>query len=398
MRKTIVIAAGAIVAVAAFCSAFAQAGQQIAPQIAAMAFPPDGSALAAKTEAEFVQLSARAKNPALVPPPILAATALAAYRQEPLEPAMIVILARRIPEQNVDRRLALLEAGHGLTRRSTMLNTELIATYGKAGATPQALGLIDEILRRETAAHGALLERMAAFGGDRSLQPLLLNLLSRDASWGAQFWRQLAQSPIGLANAANLRIAFAQRGGTNDRDVDRLLVAGLAGQSRFDDAARLGKALFPSLRDLAAPGTREMVRNADFSFAPDIVPFDWQLISTGDFGAGLQRNGGPLLVSAIGGSRGVAAEQLIALPRGALRLNVATDRAETTGKGRLVVELTCADQGSKTLFRGDTTDMPALIAAADCRWAWLRLAVQVPEDADGQEWIVRRVSVIRAES
>lgn len=388
-----VIVMSALVAVAAGLSAFAQAGARLAPERAAEAFPLDGGAREAAATARYARTQAKAEDPFIAPSAGVVNLARSAYLREPILPAATVILARDAARSHKKSRTEILEAGHALSRRSTVLNFDLISDYGNAGDADSTLPLIDEILRRETAVHGLLLERLAALAGDPAVGEKILELLALDAPWGPQFWRQLAQSPTGLTNAANLRLAYAKSGGVNDPEVDRLLVEGLAGQARFDDASRLARGLFPSARSLGLASSGGLLRNPRFADKPDILPFDWRLISSGEYGAGRSGDEGGVLISALGGSRGIVMEQLLALPPRRLRLSGSIEPVGTAKWDQLFVSLDCADRPDSTIFSGNASQLPAQIAAPPCRWAWLRVSVRLPSEAEAQEWAVHDISL-----
>lgn len=398
MRNLIVIVVAGTICIMSALAAFAQAGQRVDPQAAAGVFPFNGQSRAHAAQVRLGLARAEARNPFLAPDAKTHDMALDAYRLEPIEPEAIAIIARGQGGGDLARRSATLSAAHALSRRSTMLNTELMVLEGRTGNIGRALQLLDEILRRETAAHGQVLDQMVAYAGDSSLAPLLLDLLANDAPWRAQFWRQVAQSPAGLKNAANLRIGFARRGGTNDPAVDKMLIAGLAGQNRFDDAARLATTLFAEARGVDRPAAGNLLREGDFAAGADLFPFDWRLTSTGDFGAGRLSGTSGMLISALSGSRGVAAEQLVALPAAPLRLAAEIDAPAPGTAEQLLVELRCAEGSQSVIFSGTLGDLPARIPRQECKWAWLRFIVKVPPDASAADWTVHRATLSRADT
>lgn len=390
MRTIVVAFVSLLLAIAAGLSAFAQSGIALNPFAAARAFPPDGHALAKEAEIRLALARTRAQDPTLAPDAQTIATARAGYAREPLEPEAVAILAQAEATDRT-RLLRTLEAGHALSRRSVMLNSELIALLLQAGRLERALPLLDEILRQDTAAQGPMLTQMATYAGQPSLQPVFLDLLSQDAPWVSSFWRQVAQSQSGLQNAAPLRIAYGRRGGRVDPEVDRLLVAGLADQGRFDDAAKVAETVFPALRGISRPGRGELVRNGNFRARTRVMPFDWRLLSNGDFGASPNGDDGGMIVSGLPGSRGVAAEQLIALPNRPLTLAATVD-TQAEEQENLLVELQCGAT-SQRLASVAVSKLPAKVPTSGCRWGWLRLLVRIPADGQGADWTVRKVSL-----
>lgn len=390
IRTVIVALASAALAVTSGLAAFAQAGERLSPQHAAAAFSPNGGTRATLAVFELAKRRAITRDPFLPPSEVVAKVARAAQTREPLDANAIALLGAAAGREDPALGLKILRAGHAATRRSSLLNTELLAAYGRVGEEEAALRIIDEILRRQTAAHGPLLERMATLAGDRRYQPMFLELLSLQPPWAEEFWRQVAQSPAGLQNAAALRQASYRQAPYEIGEVDRMLIEGLAGQGRYQDAASLARTLFPDTRALGDGGP--IVRNDHFSRKPDILPFDWRLLSTADFGAGIDTQSKALTISALGGSRGVVAEQLVAIPPRTLKLIVTVARGSAPTDSLLSTSLTCAGSG-RTLFKGAIAALPARIAPNACRWAWLRLEVSVPREADGYDWIVQSVSL-----
>lgn len=394
MRATVIALVGLVLAVVVGAAAFAQAGFALNPLAAAQAFPLDGQALSKEAKLQLALARARSRNPVLGPDPATIAKARTAYAREPLEPEAVAILANARADGSSAQAVRTLEAAHALSRRSMIVNTELVARFSQMGKDEPALRLLDEILRQDTAAQGPLLTQMAAYAGDPALQPIFLDLLAQNAPWVSPFWRQVAQSPAGLKNAVSLRLGYAGRGGKVDREVDRLLVDGLAGQARYDDAARLAAGLFPSLRSVGTPGAGNLVRDADFRDKEAVVPFGWEMTSSGDYGAGFQVNGGGIVVSALPGSRGTVAKQLVALPP--MQLVIGAQVAAQSGRrDDLSVELRCA-QNSQLLVSVPVSRLPARVPPSSCKWGWLRFVVAIPADGDGADWTVRQVSLTGA--
>jgi hypothetical protein len=394
MRAIVIALLGISLAVVVGAAAFAQAGFAVNPMAAAQAFPLDGQALSKQVKLQLALARARSHNPVLAPDAPTIAKARAAYAREPLEPEVVAILANASGDGTFDHVVRTLEAAHALSRRSMIVNLELISRLSQAGKDDPALLLLDEILRQDTAAQGPLLTQMAAYAGNPALQPIFLDLMAQDAPWVSPFWRQVAQSPAGLKSAVSLRLGYAERGGEVDPEVDRLLVGGLAGQARYDDAARLAAGLFPPLRSVGTPGSGNLVRDPDFRQKKPVVPFGWEMTSNGDYGAGFQGKGGGIVVSALPGSRGTVAQQLVALPARPLVIG-AQVTAQSGRREDLSVELRCA-QNAQLLISVPVSRLPVRVPAPSCKWGWLSFVVAIPTDGDGADWTVRQVSLTSA--
>jgi hypothetical protein len=395
MRAGLILVGAFTLAVISAAFSLSEAGSRIAPGLAGSAFPLNERALERAASLAYRLEQARAEDPLQPPSPAVVKQAGAALSRGLLVEEAMAIIARAEAARDPGRSLAILTAAHALTRRSTMLNLDLIIAYERKGRIQESLPLLDEILRRQTAAHGPMLEQLAAFAGRKDFEGVLLKLLSGNANWTPQFWRQVAQSPVGLANAADLRLGYARNGGTHSPDIDLLLIGGLAEAGHHADAARVASALFPG----SIAGERGLVvRNAEFAREPDVLPFDWTLTNTGDYGASIDLSRGAMLISALGGARGTAASQLVALPNAPLSI-----MGEVTGppsKGAyndLHLALRCAETG-ETLIRSAIGDLPMRLEKPRCRWARLQFELEVPSESEGSEWLVQRVSIQRSGS
>lgn len=398
MRALVLVPLALLLAVAALLASVAQAWQQTAPALAAAAFPLDGSAKANLAVDLYQAKQVAEQAPEAKPPAAAVALAREAYRREPLAVDALYVIARDAQSSAPDKVLPLLEKANGLSRRSNLIAVDLLAAYSRTGRERGALDVVDQILRRETVLQGPILQLMANAAGRRELHEALLKLLANRPPWSDQFWRQLAQSPEGLKAAADLRIAFASQGGKVDPQVDRLLMEGLADQGRQDDALRLGMALFPQAH-LAGDRPDNLLRNADFKAEPDYLPFDWRLLNSGDAGASRDASHGVLQVSALAGSHGDVAEQLVRLPPGRVRLaGTARPTEGSSDPEALHVEIVCAagPQNGRTLMSAPAGSFSAAFASGECPWAWLRIHVELPSDAEATEWVVHGLSLASA--
>lgn len=386
MRRIAIFLVALPIAIVAMLAAVSQSAQNFAPAIAAAAFPPNGSAIASMARlSERVDQQA---DPQAVNPPSAQTLALArkAYLAEPLAYDAIYSLARGSSQDKAMDTYAILQTAHGLTRRSTGLQMELLAELSKRNDDAAGFAVIDELLRRNTKVHDVLLKTLATAASNQKLLPSYRRLLAGKPPWADEFWRQLAQSAPGLANAAQIRIDYLQDGGKVDPEVDQLLVEGLAGQGLFDDAATLAQRLWPDKGIFKAD--RGIVRNSDFSSESDLLPFDWRLINTGDYGASIDPRGGTMFISAIAGARGPVAEQLVRLPGDEVRLDAKL--ADSTPGNMLqsaTVSLVCLAPISSAgiLYSGQVDRQAKIIETGVCKWAMLKIDLAVPSSGEGME-------------
>lgn len=388
MVRTAALIIGAALALMAGAAAFSAAGQRADPALAARAFPLAGDARAEWAMSRYEAQMRKAEDPVAAPDPAIRALAGEAYRREPLNLDAAFILQRGGPQLTARQRLAALDAAHRLSRRSTPISFDLLTEHSRAGNTAEAIMVLDNMLRRQTGVHGQLLEFLSRLAADRSTHGDFVTLLSREPNWAGQFWRQLAQNPQGLTGAWPLWQRIHSAGIATEPELDALLVSGLADQGLYSDGEALARRL--SALDWGAG-----LRNGEFGRLPDVVPFDWQVYATGEYGADIAADREALIVSAVSGSRGMAARQVVGLGQARYRVNADFEAAgETPGEDMLRLQVEClAPAGQGMLLDVALARLPASFTGAGCRWAQVALMVAVPEAADGQEWMIERVSL-----
>ncbi len=384
IKQAVCATAGLLLALSSGANALSNAMARTAPSAATRAFPPNGMPWQSVATAAFRSDQTGDQDVFASPGPRTMDLARKSYTREPLADSAIAFLARAASQRSATKPIMVLETAHRATRRSTMLSLDLLNAYAQAGREAEGLAVFDELLRRETSAHGVMLERLAAISGDPRIERSMAELLSSNPPWSDQLWRQIAQSPDGMANARALRLALAGAGGRVDPEVDRLLIAGLAGSQRFEDSYRLLEALFPA--SVPKPGT---VHRPHFQTDRGVVPFDWRHVTSGDFGA--SENQGSLLVSALAGAQGLVSEQLLYLPSRRSSLDWAVSPAHGKTSDGLKLSATCASSG--TLLAEMNAAGRKALTNSSCRWVWLRLAVDVPDDGDASDWTVSRIAI-----
>lgn len=405
MRKAVIILVTLLLAAAAGAAALAQHVARANPVLAATVFPISGSAKAAlASRLAAVGLAEKLSGRQVAPtsdmlrgvrlPPLTIELAREAYEREPLAIDAVRLIAIDLLARRDDRQaLAVLEGARALSRRSTGVSILLLDRYGREGRDREGMAVLDELLRRQSNAHGDLLVGLAANVGRDELLPDYRRLLSSAPPWADAFWRQLAQNPLGLVNAASLRLDYARDGGAVDPEIDALLIAGLAELGRFDDAARVAGLIGAGP---PAAGSRERVVNGDFRRVPEGPVFDWTTVSSGDYGAEIDPETRTLVMSAISGARGEFARQLVRLPDGSAVLRVTTNAtARSDMSERISVEIECPEQ-DRVLLAQRLPVSAIRFATEGCRWAWLRLRIAIPEGEQGIDAAIDRVSLSAA--
>lgn len=209
----------------------------------------------------------------------------------------------------------------------------------------------------------------------------------------------MVQRRPSLVNAAALRIALA-KAPWNQSEItpnDRLLSIGLAKIGEFETARRLSSILVSGAQSTKSDN---LLVNSDFSRSPLLPPFDWQLATTGSLGGSINPSAKNLAVSAIGGARGSAAQQLVRLFPGNYRLGWALSSDMPLPSKALSARIECAEEGTKSVPIGPIPLVAGrqqrIIAVPDgeCGWYWLSLHVTLADDAPGIDAYFHGVSLI----
>lgn len=287
----------------------------------------------------------------------------------------------------------LMRLAQRINKRDLIANLWLIEDYSRAGEFEQALSIYDQALRSlAPERRGLLLTAMVGALSNEALISPYHQLLRGSPPWAPEFWRQAAQTAPALDNAALLRLRLAREGVELPLENEVLLLNGLIGQQRFAAAHQLYATLSAVDGEDAA-----LVRNGDFSEAPRLPPFDWTLLSSGEMGAGVNGQSGQLEISAIGGSGGLVAEQLIRLDPGRYRLAARFAGSAPSGPLPLHAELTCAQaaqaQPRKVDMKWNAGSEPITVAGSSCSFYWLRLLVDAREREEGFELALDSLSL-----
>jgi len=358
------------------------------PDFTLRLWPLDGLAKAAKAERVLAE-GRGARNLDEV-----RALSLAALRAEPTSARAARLLAILSSDyRTADRRF---DYANRLTRRDLPTNLWLIEDAVRQNDIPRALRHYDIALRTSSAARPLLFPVLDAALGQPHLVRPIGGLLANGQPWVAEFveFSAGAGSRVGpLARALmsqprsldNLPVSLKQR-----------LISVLVDQREFDIAA----AIYDRFTRGEAQADRSTIRG--FSHAGRWPPFDWVIVSTGDFGASLLDQEGPLSFHAQTGGTGLVARQLVSLRPGSYRLAVSALVAPDASSGSAAWQLTCVEPSSRPLaeieLAGAVSDTPRRsdafdVAGADCRHQWLALYVR--STVDGRvEGTVNRIAIL----
>jgi hypothetical protein len=201
--------------------------------------------------------------------------------------------------------------------------------------------------------------------------PAFQALLRNHPAWEKDFWQAVAGNDGALPNAEVLRGRILA-GPENLGDVDQALVSAFIRVGRMDLALSYAKSL-PALPD----DRDNLVRNSSFSEESLLPPLDWDLTSDGRVSAAIDRSVGTLELSALPGTGGVIARQLIAMQPGSYTLLVKLGQQALSAGSDITVRVVCAEKGVtgpslNERLSGDT-ERPFVVPETPCRFYWLTL-------------------------
>lgn len=388
MLKNILIWIAAIFfAIISTSTALGSISKTQAPEIALSLFPKTG--FAAQTMASRSAMAAIVENKGNYPDlgnPAWTRMALQAFESEPISPDAIAVVA--LSHRN-DIRSALMRKAFELSRRQKLVNGWLIADSGQRNALSELLHYYDTILRTSPSANAVVMPVMAsALADGRSIEPFT-ELLSETPPWTNRFWNAVTREPQALENAVQLRKAIYEANENAEDYADQNLIKALVREKQFNTAE--------SLYNLLAQesSTSSLVRNGSFSHEPKYPPLDWELLSTGEYGAAIASGG--LQISAIAGSGGRFARQLVRLPSDVFQIN-----AESEGKipsdARMELVLSCAETTAnapipvRLPLTNQIEQRQINNRASGCTYFWLDIVGRAAENGDGFDVTLNSVS------
>lgn len=365
----------------------------------AVGIGPEGGA---KADLAMTTYAARvSKNPKAAVKPRERIMALETYRSEPLSSAAVGIIAaamRKPADQQV--REDLLDLAGRLSRRDSSVAAQILEASALRGDNRTFFAWLSRSVltndERRTLYVGAMADATAREGSVEALTPVI----GPSPRWDETYWEMVVRRPASLVNAAKVRIAIAGNPWrqTEIKSTDRKLAVNLAENGEFDMARQLSLALGQQR------GRRDanLITNGNFASQPALPPLDWTLTALGNLGASIEAGDKSLVISAIGGARGIAARQLIRLPPGRYALGWVQSSSAAIKPDALFGSIRCADPKSDPLAvvtvplvagkRNAVVEIPS----DGCMWRWFSIEVAVPDDAAGVDAYLRNLSLIPA--
>ncbi|MGI9360319.1 MAG: hypothetical protein ACR2O7_01900 [Parasphingorhabdus sp.] len=367
-----------MIAVVSGLTAMGAVAKNKAPALAITLSPTNG--FAAENIASKSVQKAIAENAGQFPDQIdleVAELAKQAFLAEPMTPEAVAVLALSGAGQN---KRELMGDALSLTRRQPLITAWMIADSGAQKDISALLNHYDSMLRTNRSAASAIIPVMAEALADENFIAPYTSLLGKQPPWASQFWGAVVGKPEALGNAARLREALYKPGEDDTIYRDAGLIRSLVNNQQFETAEALYRLL------TGQKETGSLVKNGSFDKEPEFYPIEWQLFSTGEYGAAV--TGGKLQLSAIQNSGGVFARQLVKLPAEVVKLNIKPS-VPISDNAHMIVSLKCAQvitnppQTIRIPLEREIEDLQINNSTSGCSFYWFDINGRASENGEG---------------
>ncbi len=406
MRKILIWFCAIVLAAFTASQAFALVAAKKGPLTALLVYPQNGFALGHAADALLKE--AVLENEGAMPGTFDPQISMWAKQGLAAEPAAYAAIRMKAldyaADGETDKAQRLVRAMQKLTRRDRVANFWLVEDYGKREDLPNMLKYYDLTLRTSNSAREILVPQLVSVMDQSEAVGPMSELLAKDPSWADQFWGRLVRTKSSLPHTGLLRMQMITRQIAPAQEIDDLLVKQLVRYRHFDRAYEVAQALTPgedkeTKRTAASASDRTSVlQNADFSSQPVLAPFDWDIISTGEYGAAVDTKAGQLIISALSDSSGIATRQLFKAQPGQYKL-VAKAAEGPSGEASLSIQIRCAElPNTRNLLKRLEWSEKELVDTINlsqsfCRFFWLEVSISNPPRSDANDIILDSVNV-----
>lgn len=388
LKYTIIWVLGLAIALVSGLIAMGAIAKSKAPELAIILQPSNGFA-AEKLASASVKAAVSANQGRFVDHTHPTAVRLAkqAFLSEPVTPEAITVLALSF---SGDKERKLMHRAVALSRRQQLATSWMIADSGAREDIPAILGYYDTMIRTSTSAASVVIPLMARALSDKNFIGPFSSLLSKKPPWNRSFWEAVVATPESVENAVILRKQLYAPDGSQEDYRDANLIWALVKNKQFEAA----EDLYQLLTDTKQKGS--LVNNSSFVYETSYAPLDWQVFSTGEYGAVIASDS--LKLSAIPNSGGVFARQLVKLPPRILDLEVRSDSG-IPEDADLSVSLSCAEAVEnrpnpiRVSLVGKLTDRKISNDQLDCKFFWFDIVGRTAENGDGFDVSINSVSL-----
>ncbi len=395
MLKNFLIWACAI-ALSIYAGTLALAGvtKTRAPDVAISTFAVNGFAY--QELAERAVQSKIVENGGYLPSTVSRSTemwATDAFRMEPTASKAVTVLALSAKGK---KKRKLMQKAVALSRRNSLSNAWMIMDSGERNNLDDLLSFYDINLRVSSASGDALIPVMVQALSDDRFLPAFQSMLLRNPPWATRFWSNISAYPASLPNAARLRTSLIGQELSLVQYNDSSLIGNLVRYGQYEQAEDLYKVLSGHKDD------KNVINANSFNQSQTYLPFDWQVVSDGDYSANIDIQSGTLDINAIGGSSGILARRIIKLPRTSLVLT--TDVTVQDGDDASVeIKISCSDvQISKESMtvRIKTGENELVLPSlnSECVFHWFTISGDFPSGFDQYNLSIKNISLKRSKT
>lgn len=322
------------------------------------------------------------------------------FDHEPLAAKGLPVLIRSLAAKGQEQQsIRLLELAGKVTRRDSLINAMLIDREVAMERPERAVVLLGRAMAVSNEVRSFYVDRLVLATANPKAASAFADILGAEPEWGADYWSAVLRNSVATPQAGELRLRIAgppwNRNAPQDTDFE--LISQLASRNYWDLAFDLSRAL--GLR--AVEGN--FLTNADFVRTPRFVPFDWDLMQTGEIGSSVEK--GSLVVSGLPGTNGAVARQIIALPKsGAYRLDWKMSGLEAAAGAIVKFRLSCPDAGrsggpiAPAELSAATDSRTLLVPPSACRWYWATIELDTTASDSGVDLVIDRLSLVRGKA
>lgn len=388
VKKTIIWVIGLAIALASGLTAMGAIAKNKAPALAVTLSPMNGFA-AENIASESIQISI-AENSGQFPDqidPEVTELARQAFIAEPATPEAIAALALAGADNN---RRELMGEALLLSRRQPLVTAWMIADSGTREDIPALLNHYDTMLRTSSSAASVIIPVMAEALADENFIKPFSSVLGKQPPWASRFWGAVVGKPEAIGNAARLREALYKPDEDDAIYRDAGLIRALVRNQQFETA----EALYYLLVGQKNAGS--LIKNGSFDAEPEYYPIEWQLFSTGEYGAAVRD--GKLELSAIRNSGGLFARQLVKLPAEIVTMDIKPSDP-VSDDAQIIISLRCAQkmenapQPIRIPLEREIAGLQINNATSGCSFYWLDINGRAAETGGGFDIALDSVSL-----
>lgn len=389
LKNTLLWIAAFLLSAVSCATALGAISKDKVPELALSLFPTNG--FAAENSASQSVKTIIAENQGQYPSrnevdPDEVELAKQAFIAEPITPQAIAVVAFGGTQ---NQKSKLMQAAISLSRREQLVTGWMIVDSVSRAEIRGTLQHYDILLRTSSSAASVVIPVMAnALANDDFINPFA-DLLATEPPWVSRFWANVVTTPNSLENAAQLREALHKLDLRDNVYRDPALILALVKNKQFEQAQNLFFLLNDRKKD------EVLIENGSFEKRLKFPPFDWQLSSTGEYGAAV--TDGKLQLSAVRGSGGLFARQLVKLPKSAT-MGVIADKA-IPDDANIFITLTCAQtlrsapEGIRVPLKGKIANLQIDNAQTGCRYYWFDITGQASENGNGFDIALDSISL-----